>query len=397
MTLDTKTKAFAPTLAAMQTSATAPQHAVTDIDAAEVELTPKVLRRRRLNRRNMLVAAGLSYVFDAGLFALYAYAGTTTFATPVVYGICGVTLTAAFLALSETGFNDRFSDHYLTIPQNVCSATVMMAGIYLAPEVGFAFCSIMFIVLGFSTLRASSRQAGILWTFATIGLTAVLLLNDKPIDMPTETWAERVITLVFLVTVFGRCMSMGLFAVSMREMLYRKGKELKAAYERIEELAQLDELTGALNRRFVMRELDEELMRCMRNRQPCSVALIDLDWFKKINDTFGHPAGDEALRTFAITIFANIRGIDKFGRYGGEEFLLIMPDTPQMAAVRTVDRLREIVAGLDWGAISSSMNVTISAGVTALRPDDTSDAILARADQALYLAKERGRNCVLAA
>jgi diguanylate cyclase len=381
----------------MQTSATAPQQSVTDIDAAEVELTPKVRRRRRVQRRSMLVAAGLSYLFDAGLFALFAYIGTTTFATPIVYGIAGLTVTAAFLVLSETGVNDRFADHYLTVPQNFSSSTVMLGGIYFAPEVGFAFCAILFIVFGFSTLRASSRQSGILWTYVTIGLSAVLLLTDKAVDMPTETWGERVITLLFLVTVLGRVMSMGLFAVSMREMLYKRGKELKAAYERIEELAQLDELTGALNRRFVMKELDEELMRCMRSHQPCSVALIDLDFFKKINDTFGHPAGDEALRTFAITVFANIRGIDTFGRYGGEEFLLIMPDTTQGAAVRTVDRLREIVAGLDWAAISPSMTVTISAGITSLRANDTSDTILGRADQALYQAKERGRNRVLAA
>lgn len=381
----------------MQTNSTAPRHTVPDVDSVEAEVTPKVLRRRRINRRNMLVAAGLSYLFDAGLFALYALAGTTTFATPIVYGICGMTFTAVFLVSSETGFNDRFTDHYLTIAQNMVSAAVMMGGIYFAPEVGFAFCLIMFIVVGFSTLRASSRQAGILWTYVTFGLTLMLLMTDKPIDMPTETWAERLITLVFLITVLGRCMSMGLFAVSMREMLYKSGKELKAAYERIEELAQLDELTGALNRRFVMKELDEELMRCMRTNEPCSVALIDLDFFKKINDTFGHPAGDEALRTFAITMFANIRNIDKFGRYGGEEFLLIMPDTPQGAAIRTVDRLRELVAGLDWGAISPSMTVTISAGVTALRANDTGDTILGRADLALYQAKERGRNRVMAA
>jgi diguanylate cyclase (GGDEF)-like protein len=180
----------------------------------------------------------------------------------------------------------------------------------------------------------------------------------------------------------------------MRETLYKRGKELRAAYERIEELAQLDELTGALNRRFVMRELDDELLRTTRSSLPCSVALIDLDWFKKINDTFGHPAGDEALRTFAITIFANIRGIDKFGRYGGEEFLLIMPETEQADAIRTLDRLRELVAGLDWAAISPTMTVTMSAGLTSVRSNDTTDTILSRADRALYRAKQSGRNRV---
>ena len=189
-------------------------------------------------------------------------------------------------------------------------------------------------------------------------------------------------------------MSQGLFAVSMREALYKRGKELKSAYERIEELAQLDELTGALNRRFVMKELDDELLRCTRGHHPCSVALIDLDWFKKINDTFGHPAGDEALRAFSITVFANIRGIDKFGRYGGEEFLLVMPDTPQDVAEATLNRLREMIAGLDWAAISPNMSVTMSAGVTCVRANDTTDTVLSRADRALYCAKERGRNRV---
>ena len=75
-----------------------------------------------------------------------------------------------------------------------------------------------------------------------------------------------------------------------------------------------------------MRMLDEEIARAGRSGSPCSIALIDLDWFKRINDAFGHPTGDEVLRTFAITMFANIRSVDRFGRYGGEEFLLVLPD-----------------------------------------------------------------------
>ena len=244
----------------------------------------------------MLIAMGASYLVDAALFALYALAGATTFATPIVYGICGVTSTLVFLVLSETGFNDRFADHYLTLAQGFCASTIMLGGVYFAPEVGLAFCFIFFLVFGFATLRTTAWQAATIWTYATIGLAAAILLADKPIGLPTGSWAERVATLLFLITSLGRCISMGLFAIAMREALYKRGKELKAAYERIEELAQLDELTGALNRRFVMKELDDELLRCMRSNQPCAVALIDLDWFKKINDTFGHPAGDEALQ-----------------------------------------------------------------------------------------------------
>src|SRR5262249_42143880 len=83
----------------------------------------------------------------------------------------------------------------------------------------------------------------------------------------------------------------------------------------IEELAELDELTGSFNRRSIMRMLDEEISRAARSGSPCSVALIDLDHFKRVNDTHGHPTGDEVLRTFAITMFANIRGADRFGPF----------------------------------------------------------------------------------
>jgi diguanylate cyclase (GGDEF)-like protein len=143
--------------------------------------------------------------------------------------------------------------------------------------------------------------------------------------------------------------------------------------------------------------LDEEVSRAHRTKAPCSIALIDLDWFKRINDTYGHPTGDEVLRTFAITVFANIRSLDRFGRFGGEEFMLVLPETPHDTAVRTLDRLRLIIADLDWSAFSAGMRVTISAGVATLRPDENPDTFLPRADRALYEAKARGRNRIASA
>ncbi|WP_038965741.1 GGDEF domain-containing protein, partial [Bradyrhizobium diazoefficiens] len=138
--------------------------------------------------------------------------------------------------------------------------------------------------------------------------------------------------------------------------------------------------------------LDAEMDKSRRASTSCAIALIDLDWFKRINDAHGHPIGDEVLRTFAITIFANIRPTDCFGRYGGEEFLLLLPDTDGEAASRMLERLRSIVADLDWSAFSPGMRVTISAGVVTLRDVDTADTFLARADSALYSAKAQGRN-----
>jgi diguanylate cyclase (GGDEF)-like protein len=197
--------------------------------------------------------------------------------------------------------------------------------------------------------------------------------------------------MVFTLTI-GRCMFLGIFSSSLKASLYQSGLKLKEAYKRIEELAELDELTGAFNRRCIMRMLDEEIARSARNGLPCSIALIDLDHFKRVNDTYGHPTGDEVLRTFAITMFANIRSVDRFGRYGGEEFLLVLPDMATDGAARAMDRLRDIVADLDWSAFSPGMKVTLSAGVATLRPNETTDSLLARTDTALYLAKAQGRN-----
>ena len=174
--------------------------------------------------------------------------------------------------------------------------------------------------------------------------------------------------LSFVLTI-GQCAFVGLYGSTMRKMLYDRSFELKEAYKRIEELAELDELTGSSNRRCIMRMLEEEIARADRSGSPCSIALIDLDWFKRINDAYGHPTGDEVLRTFSITMFANIRSIDRFGRYGGEEFLLVLPDMDAEQAARALDRLRAIVADLDWSAFSPGMKVTISAGVATLEAE----------------------------
>jgi diguanylate cyclase (GGDEF)-like protein len=146
-----------------------------------------------------------------------------------------------------------------------------------------------------------------------------------------------------------------------------------------------------------MRMLEEEISRADRHHSPCSLALIDLDHFKRVNDAYGHPTGDEVLRTFAITSFANIRTIDRFGRYGGEEFLLVLPDTTEESGARMVDRLRAIIAELDWSAFSPGLQVTMSAGLATLRRGETSDNLLARADRALYASKARGRNRITSA
>jgi diguanylate cyclase (GGDEF)-like protein len=358
-------------------------------------IVPQRSRRAEV-RRSTYLAQAVSYLLDSGILFLYYLAGTTTVATCLIYLALGITWTASTLCLSELHFNDRFKDHYLTVPQSIGSITILLVALYLAPEIGFYFVSINFIVLGFGALRMSAWQTALVWTYSTLGLTILFLMTDKSIAMPMADWSERALALACFVTATGRCAFTGLYGSSLREMLYKRGNELREAHARIEELAQIDELTGTLNRRYLLKALNEEIQRAQRSHSACSVSIIDLDFFKSINDKFGHPVGDEVLRTFAIAISANIRIIDKLGRYGGEEFLLILPGAAKDAAHHTVDRLRAIIAELDWAAISDGLALTLSAGVCQVRQNDSADDILVRIDKALYRAKDAGRNCVIA-
>ena len=356
-----------------------------------------ILSRRVKQRRQIQAMIAASYLVDGLILLLYAHACTIPLAIAPAFAACGFLSVVFYLLLSETGLTERFKDHYFVAPQLFISVAIMLAFTYIAREVGVMFLCTLFLVFNFGSLRSTPWLSAVLWTATTAGLAALFLLTDKPIGLPHGNATERLAAMLMFALTIGRCMFLGLFSSSMRYSLYQSGQKLKEAYRRIEELAELDELTGAFNRRCIMRVLGEEVSRGQRTGSPCSIALIDLDFFKRINDAFGHPTGDEVLRTFAISMFANIRTIDRFGRYGGEEFLLILPDTTERNAAHMLDRLRSIVAELDWSAFSPGMQVTISAGLATLRQNETSDNFLARADRALYASKARGRNRITSA
>jgi diguanylate cyclase (GGDEF)-like protein len=366
-------------------------------ESASSRLSARTLSRRARQRRQIQGMIAASYLIDALILLAYARAGSIPTTIAPAFAATGLLSVVIYLVLSETGFTERFKDHYFVLPQLCVSVAIMLAFAYIAPEIGGMFLCLLFLVFNFGSLRSTPGQSAIVWTAATFGIAALFLLTDKPIGLPHGNELERFATMLMFALTIGRCMFLGIFSSSMRQSLYQSGVRLKEAYRRIEELAELDELTGSFNRRCIMRHLEEEIARSARLNNPCSIALIDLDFFKRINDRYGHPTGDEVLRTFAITVFANIRNLDRFGRYGGEEFLLVLPDTEPESAAHILDRLRIIIAELDWSAFSPGMQVTMSAGVATLRRDESSDTFLARADSALYDAKARGRNRITSA
>ncbi|MEM7018988.1 MAG: diguanylate cyclase [Pseudomonadota bacterium] len=172
-------------------------------------------------------------------------------------------------------------------------------------------------------------------------------------------------------------------------------QELLNAKESAETLASTDMLTQLNNRRAFFERAEPVLKLAARHTQPLSLIFTDIDHFKRINDTYGHAAGDEILKTVADTLRNTARETDIAGRIGGEEFVLLLPNTPQADAAQLAERLRLAIAELDVSYQAQPLSLTASFGVAALMPDNTLENLLSRADAALYEAKSSGRNRVV--
>ena len=165
------------------------------------------------------------------------------------------------------------------------------------------------------------------------------------------------------------------------------------------EMAVTDALTGLHNRRFMAGQLQGLMNRAGQGGEPVALLMIDLDHFKQVNDGFGHDAGDEVLREFAVRLATNVRAIDLPCRLGGEEFVVVMPGASLEDATRVADRIRRDIGGQPFPIMGGSegLTITVSVGVaSSTGDDDTPDALLKRADEGVYEAKARGRNQVIA-
>jgi diguanylate cyclase (GGDEF)-like protein len=167
----------------------------------------------------------------------------------------------------------------------------------------------------------------------------------------------------------------------------------KILEEKLRELAMQDELTGLYNRRHFVELADAEVARARRTSAPLSLAMLDIDHFKAVNDVFGHPVGDLALKEVARAMRETLRTSDVPARFGGEEFVVLLMDTPLEGAIAVTERLRERVGRSEVPAGKGRVaRFTVSGGVAELAPGERFEVLLARADEALYRAKEDGRN-----
>lgn len=178
-----------------------------------------------------------------------------------------------------------------------------------------------------------------------------------------------------------------------KKMARNKQVEMESVMVQASEVAQIDPLTFLLNRRMIVKELQSEVIRAGRYKSPLSISVMDIDHFKSVNDTYGHLVGDEVLRQVAYQLKEHIRQPDMAGRYGGEEFLIILPNSDLKAASEQAARLCREISEVEVFIHEHMIKVTVSLGVAQFRPEvDTWDSLLNRADNAMYEAKRGGRN-----
>ncbi len=176
---------------------------------------------------------------------------------------------------------------------------------------------------------------------------------------------------------------------------WRQIQQAKADQEELERLANLDSLTGLYNRRVILDRLNERIKYVRRYGEELSLIMLDIDHFKKVNDQYGHLIGDGVLEGIAVLVQRNIRDTDVVGRYGGEEFIIILLKTGLSSALGVAERIRKAIQGAEMKDSEGNVfSVTVSEGVSSYKPAEDERSLISRADDALYRAKENGRNRV---
>lgn len=183
---------------------------------------------------------------------------------------------------------------------------------------------------------------------------------------------------------------------NIKQQLHQRSEELANRNRELNELAVRDGLTRAFRRGHIEAELRRLIKGLHRRHDNFCVLMMDIDFFKRINDQYGHAVGDEVLRRLAAVSQTQLRETDLFGRWGGEEFIVLMPQTTLDEAIMAAQRLRQAIAAMVFDVEGTTFQITISIGAAQLEPMESADAVVARSDEALYAAKHAGRDCVIA-
>lgn len=307
----------------------------------------------------------------------------------LIVGTClGVFLLAYVLVRS--GWSTRFRDPALTFPHALaCQGIFVLAYVLQGSDRGNEM-----IMMGQTIVAAMLRLRPREILLLGMGSVALLVLAQGYLRLSDPASLPAPIAGLHLVVGGSTLLLLSLVGKWVSEIRTRIGKQARAleeALKTVQQMATTDMLTGLLNRREMQELLDKELKLVSRDGTPLTVALIDIDHFKQVNDRFGHQGGDAALRGLARHATTQIRQVDKLARWGGEEFLLMLPGVGHGEALVALERLRTSTETLRIED-QALLTLTLSVGLAQASEGESLDALVERADQALYKAKHAGRN-----
>lgn len=332
-----------------------------------------------------LVSSGIAFL---AIFwgALYLYSGyPIAGAVPLSYSVISFSSTLYFFRTKRFGFF-CFSQQLLIL---------LLPFLLMWSLGGFANGSVVMIWAVFAPLAALffiDLKAATRWMAAFLVLLVVSALLDQTVAGLAPPMPADLNTFYFL-------MNIGCGFILIGMMLYYFVRDRESAYRQLQQrethirnLMLTDPLTGVANRRGLDERLSMEMARQLRYDQPLSIIMTDIDWFKRVNDSYGHTVGDAVLQAFACQLSDSLRVTDFIARYGGEEFVLLLPNTGAEEGVALAERLREATKQLRFE--QSDLSLTASFGVTVAQPGEGMAEVLSRADEAMYQSKSTSRDRV---
>jgi diguanylate cyclase len=337
------------------------------------------------------------YLYETLVLAGFWAFGYCQFWVVAAFGFIAAATNGSVFIGQRTRWIKRFTEPSLFFFQQLSAHGLGLFLMLAAPQIAIQPFAVWMGTVAFGFLAPKRTELyvsfGAILVFIAVGLVVV----GPRLEIPTRDLPGQMLTLAVVCGAFGRGVIVARFVESLRKRVKERNEALRTALSRIEILAQHDELTGLPNRRALMQWLTDQLRQSDRNDQPLTVAVIDLDHFKRVNDRYGHAIGDLVLQRFSECGLAAIRTSDRLGRVGGEEFLVGLFGTPLEEAEEPLQRIRAKVASLDWSDIDRRLNVTVTIGAACYRCGETIEELIQRADAALYRGKRGGRDCVVLA
>ncbi len=295
-----------------------------------------------------------------------------------------------FYVLVRTDWSSRLGNPGMDLPQCLYATAAILWAYMIAGEVRSSVLMLVALVLVFGMFSLKAFEVVILGIFTVVSLGIIMAgmaLHDPKLDTRLE-FIRFVLAAGTLPAVSG----VAYYVSQMRARLIEQKGELAHAFALLQEVASRDDLTRLVNRRHMQQRIDEEASMQLRSGEPFCLALIDLDHFKRVNDQHGHAVGDQVLKEFAEAALQALRKTDVLARWGGEEFLLLLPNEHPDSAQAALMRIAKCLRTHQHGPGASGLPVTFSAGLTDHPSGEPLRETLERADEALYAAKAQGRN-----